>query len=229
MDEKMRILLCEDDENLGMLLREYLQAKGYTTELCPDGECGYKAFIKDSYDLCILDVMMPKKDGFTLAQEIRNANSEVPIIFLTAKALKEDILEGFKIGADDYITKPFETSELLARIRAILRRQRDYAPDILQFGKLVLNRSTYELSFDDKVTTLGNKEFLLMEIFMSKPKHVIPTPYMIDTVWSWETDMEMNVVWVYISHLRKKLQSINANIEIRAKRGVGYSLEEIDK
>ena len=104
MEEKMRILLCEDDENLGMLLREYLQAKGYNTDLCPDGECGYKAFIKDSYDLCILDVMMPKKDGFTLAQEIRNANSEVPIIFLTAKALKEDILEGFKIGADDYIT-----------------------------------------------------------------------------------------------------------------------------
>ena len=102
MDENLKILLCEDDENLGMLLREYLQAKGYTAELCPDGEAGYRAFMKTKFDICVLDVMMPKKDGFTLAQEIRQANAEIPIIFLTAKTLKEDILEGFKIGADDY-------------------------------------------------------------------------------------------------------------------------------
>ena len=107
MDENLKILLCEDDENLGMLLREYLQAKGYSAELCPDGEAGYKAFMKTKFDICVLDVMMPKKDGFTLAQEIRQANAEIPIIFLTAKTLKEDILEGFKICADDYITKPF--------------------------------------------------------------------------------------------------------------------------
>ena len=104
MDENLKILLCEDDENPGMLLREYLQAKGYSAELCPDGEAGYKAFMKTKFDICVLDVMMPKKDGFTLAQEIRQANAEIPIIFLTAKTLKEDILEGFKIGADDYIT-----------------------------------------------------------------------------------------------------------------------------
>ena len=107
MDDMLKILLCEDDENLGMLLREYLQAKGYAAELCPDGEAGYKAFLKEKFDICVLDVMMPKKDGFTLAQEIRQANADIPIIFLTAKTLKEDILEGFKIGADDYITKPF--------------------------------------------------------------------------------------------------------------------------
>ena len=112
MDEKLRILLCEDDENLGMLLREYLQAKGYSAELYPDGEAGYKAFLKNKYDLCVFDVMMPKKDGFTLAQDVRAANAEIPIIFLTAKTLKEDILEGFKIGADDYITKPFSMEEL---------------------------------------------------------------------------------------------------------------------
>lgn len=122
MDEKLKILLCEDDENLGMLLREFLQAKGFNADLCPDGDKGYKAFLKGKYDLCVLDVMMPKKDGFTLAQEIRNVNSEVPIIFLTAKTLKEDILEGFKIGADDYITKPFSMEELVFRIGAILRR-----------------------------------------------------------------------------------------------------------
>ena len=124
MDEKLKILLCEDDENLGMLLREYLAAKGYTAELCPDGDAGYKAFLKTKFDICVLDVMMPKKDGFTLAQEIRQANADIPIIFLTAKTLKEDILEGFKIGADDYITKPFSMEELVFRIEAILRRVR---------------------------------------------------------------------------------------------------------
>ena len=122
MDEKLKILLCEDDENLGMLLREYLQAKGFTTELCADGELGYKAFLKTKFDICVLDVMMPKKDGFTLAKEIRNSNQDIPIIFLTAKTLKEDILEGFKIGADDYITKPFSMEELVFRIEAIIRR-----------------------------------------------------------------------------------------------------------
>ena len=122
MEEKQSILLCEDDENLGMLLREYLQAKGYRAELCPDGEIGYRAFLNGKFDICVLDVMMPVKDGFTLAQEIRAINTEVPIIFLTAKTLKEDILEGFKIGADDYITKPFSMEELVFRIEAVLRR-----------------------------------------------------------------------------------------------------------
>ena len=124
MEERLRILLCEDDENLGMLLREYLQAKGYAADLFSDGESGYKAFLKGKYDLCVLDVMMPKKDGFTLAQEIRTVNGEVPIIFLTAKSLKEDILEGFKIGADDYITKPFSSTYLKTKILSLLRQRK---------------------------------------------------------------------------------------------------------
>ena len=111
MEEKLKIFFCEDDENLGMLLREYLQAKGYVTDLFSDGEAGYKGFTKGKYDLCVLDVMMPKKDGFTLAQEIRSINPDIPVIFLTAKTMKEDILEGFKIGADDYLTKPFSREE----------------------------------------------------------------------------------------------------------------------
>ena len=130
MEETIKILLCEDDENLGMLLREYLLAKGYDTTLCPDGEAGYREFTKGKFDIAVLDVMMPKKDGFTLAQEIRQANADIPIIFLTAKTLKEDILEGFKIGADDYITKPFSMEELVLRVEAILRRVR--GPSCLQ-------------------------------------------------------------------------------------------------
>ena len=121
-DSQMKILLCEDDESLGMLLREYLQAKGYDADLFPDGEAGYKAFLKSPYNMCVLDVMMPKMDGFALAQEIRQVNADIPIIFLTAKNLKEDIFEGFKIGADDYITKPFSMEELVLRMEAILRR-----------------------------------------------------------------------------------------------------------
>ena len=130
MEEKLRILLCEDDENLGMLLREYLQAKGYSADLYPDGDAGYKAFAKGKYDLVVLDVMMPKKDGFTVAQEIRTVNSEIPIIFLSARSLKEDILSGFKIGADDYITKPFtKESELLSLLGAHVNEilERNYA------------------------------------------------------------------------------------------------------
>ena len=124
MEETVKILLCEDDENLGMLLREYLQTKGFATTLCPDGEAGFKEFTKNKYDIAVLDVMMPKKDGFTLAQEIRQQTADLPIVFLTAKTLKEDILEGFKIGADDYITKPFSMEELVFRVEAILRRVR---------------------------------------------------------------------------------------------------------
>jgi DNA-binding response OmpR family regulator len=124
MDEKVKILLCEDDENLGTLLCEYLIAKGYDAVLCPDGEAGYKEFTKDKFDICVLDVMMPKKDGFTLAQEIRQINSQVPIVFLTARVQKEDVLEGFDKGADDYITKPFSMEELVKRVEAILRRVR---------------------------------------------------------------------------------------------------------
>ena len=135
-DHKMKVLLCEDDENLGMLLREYLQAKGYDTELYGDGEAGYKAFMKEKFDICVFDVMMPRKDGFTLAKEIRQTNQDVPIIFLTAKTLKEDILEGFKIGADDYLTKPFSMEELTFRMEAILRRVK---------GKKTRDRTLYRI------------------------------------------------------------------------------------
>ena len=161
MDEKLKILLCEDDENLGMLLREYLAAKGYVAELCPDGEAGYKAFLKTKFDICVLDVMMPKKDGFTLAQEIRQANPDIPVIFLTAKTLKEDILEGFKIGADDYITKPFSMEELVFRVEAILRRVRgkkNRESSVYHIGNFTFDTQKQLLSIGDKQTKLTTKE-----------------------------------------------------------------------
>ena len=163
----MRILLCEDDENLGMLLREYLMAKGFNADLFADGESGYKAFLKGKYDICVLDVMMPKKDGFTLAQEIRTVNSEVPVIFLTAKSLKEDILDGFKIGADDYITKPFSMEELVFRIEAILRRvkgKKGREITMYKIGKFTFDTQKQVLMFGDKITKLTTKESDLLSL-----------------------------------------------------------------
>ena len=170
MEENVKILLCEDDENLGMLLREYLQAKGFTTELCPDGEAGFRAFQRDKFDICVLDVMMPKKDGFTLASDIRQSNLEIPIIFLTAKQLKEDILEGFKIGADDYITKPFSMEELVFRIEAILRRVRGKKTKestVYQLGRFVFDTQKQLLTNGDKMVKLTTKENELLSLLCS--------------------------------------------------------------
>ena len=184
MEERLRILLCEDDENLGMLLREYLQAKGYAADLFSDGESGYKAFLKGKYDLCVLDVMMPKKDGFTLAQEIRTVNGEVPIIFLTAKSLKEDILEGFKIGADDYITKPFSMEELVFRIEAILRRvkgKKGKEVTMYKIGRFTFDTQKQVLAIDDKSTKLTTNDNYFnarsMDVYITKlRKHLKDDP-----------------------------------------------------
>ena len=167
MEENVKILLCEDDENLGMLLREYLQAKGFQTELCPDGEAGFRAFQREKFDICVLDVMMPKKDGFTLASDIRQSNVDIPIIFLTAKQLKEDILEGFKLGADDYITKPFSMEELVFRIEAILRRVRGKKTkesNVYKIGRFIFDTQKQLLTLGDKQTKLTTKENELLSL-----------------------------------------------------------------
>ena len=206
MDEKLKILLCEDDENLGMLLREYLQAKGYSAELCPDGEAGYKAFLKSKFDICVLDVMMPKKDGFTLAQEIRQANAEIPIIFLTAKTLKEDILEGFKIGADDYITKPFSMEELVFRIEAILRRVR---------GKKNKENTIYHIG---RFTFDTQKQLLC-----SHANEILQRDFALKTIWIDDNYFNARSMDVYITKLRKHLKD-DDQIEIINIHGKGYKL-----
>ena len=198
MDEKLKILLCEDDENLGMLLREYLQAKGYMAELCPDGEAGYKAFLKTKFDICVLDVMMPKKDGFTLAQEIRQANSEIPIIFLTAKTLKEDILEGFKIGADDYITKPFSMEELVFRVEAILRRVRgkkNKENTLYHIGKFVFDTQKQLLTIGDKQTKLTTKENELLALLCSHANEILQRDFALNTIWIDDNLRPVDAYW----------------------------------
>lgn len=226
MDEKLRILLCEDDENLGMLLREYLQAKGYSAELCPDGEAGYKAFLKNKFDMCVLDINMPKKDGLTLAEDIRAVNADVPIIFLTAKTLKEDILDGFKHGADDYITKPFSMEELVFRIEAILRRVRgkkSKESSIYQIGRFTFDTQKQILSIDDKQTKLTTKESELLGLLCAHANEILQRDFALKTIWIDDNYFNARSMDVYITKLRKHLRA-DENIEIINIHGKGYKL-----
>jgi DNA-binding response OmpR family regulator len=226
MEEKLRILLCEDDENLGMLLREYLQAKGYSAELCPDCEAGFKAFTKNKFDICVLDVMMPKKDGFTLAAEIRQANADIPIIFLTAKQLKEDILEGFKIGADDYITKPFSMEELVMRIEAILRRVRGKKSKemtVYNIGRFTFDTQKQLLSIGDQQTKLTTKENELLALLCSHRNEILQRDFALKTIWIDDNYFNARSMDVYITKLRKHLKE-DEQIEIINIHGKGYKL-----
>ena len=226
MEENVKVLLCEDDENLGMLLREYMQAKGYDAELCSDGEQGYKAFLKTRFDVCVLDVMMPKKDGFSLAKDIRLASSEVPIIFLTAKQLKEDILEGFKIGADDYITKPFSMEELVMRIEAILRRVRgkkQKEETQYQIGKFLFDTQKQQLNLDGKITKLTTKENELLALLCANANEILQRDYALKTIWIDDNYFNARSMDVYITKLRKHLRD-DPQVEIINIHGKGYKI-----
>ena len=226
MDEKLKILLCEDDENLGMLLREYLQAKGYQAVLCQDGEVGYREFAKGKFDIAVLDVMMPKKDGFTLAQEIRQANTEIPIIFLTARALKDDILEGFKIGADDYITKPFSMEELVLRIEAILRRvhgKKAKDATVFRIGRFVFDAQKQLLTIGEKQTKLTTKENELLALLCAHSNEILQRDFALKTIWIDDNYFNARSMDVYITKLRKHLKDDDL-IEIINIHGKGYKL-----
>ena len=226
MEEKLNILLCEDDENLGMLLREYLQAKGYNAELCPDGDAGYKAFIKNKYDICVFDVMMPKKDGFTLAKEVRAINSDVPIMFLTAKNLKDDIFEGFKIGADDYITKPFSMEELTLRMEAILRRvhgKKNREVTVYQIGKFSFDAKKQILSIGDKSTKLTTKESELLNLLCAHQNEILQRDFALKSIWIDDNYFNARSMDVYITKLRKHLKD-DDSVEIINIHGKCYKL-----
>ena len=226
MEENLKILLCEDDENLGMLLREYLQAKGFEAVLCPDGEVGYREFQKAKFDICVLDVMMPKKDGFALAQDIRQQNAEMPIIFLTAKVLKEDILEGFKIGADDYITKPFSREELVLRIEAILRRvkgKKSRENTVYHIGRFTFDTQKQLLTIGEKQTKLTTKENELLALLCAHSNEILQRDYALKTIWIDDNYFNARSMDVYITKLRKHLKD-DPSIEIINIHGKGYKL-----
>ena len=226
MEKNLNILLCEYEESLGMLVREYLEAKGYSAELFLDGEAGYRAFMKKKYDMCLLDVMMPKMDGFALAKEIRLVNSEVPIIFLTAKNLKEDILEGFKLGADDYLTKPFSMDELVYRMEAILRRVKTKDQKNVtrfQLGKFVFDSQRQVLIYEDSQTKLTTKESELLTMLCVHMNEVLERDLALKTIWMEDNYFNARSMDVYITKLRKLLKA-DPEIEINNVHGRGYRL-----
>lgn len=226
MDEKVKILLCEDDENLGTLLCEYLIAKGYDAVLCPDGEAGFREFTKDKFDICILDVMMPKKDGFTLAQDIHQVNSQVPIVFLTAKAQKEDVLEGFDIGADDYMTKPFSMEELVKRVEAILRRvkgKKNKENTMYKIGRFTFDTQKQLLIIGDKQTKLTTKENELLALLCSHANEILKRDDALRAIWIDNNYFNARSMDVYITKLRKHLKD-DDQIEIINIHGQGYKL-----
>ncbi|MEE1031847.1 MAG: response regulator transcription factor, partial [Ruminococcus sp.] len=180
----------------------------------------------DNYDAALLDIMMPKMDVITVLKKLRESGNPIPVIMLTAKSEVDDKVLGLDSGANDYLTKPFDTKELLARIRAMTRTQASVNSK-LHFGNITLDRATFELSSPTGNFRLANKEFQMMEILMSDPQHLISTERLMERIWGYDADAEINVVWVYISYLRKKLTALHANIQIKATRNAGYSLEEL--
>lgn len=223
----MRLLLAEDEKELSKALCAILKHNNYSVDAVFDGQDALDYGLDENYDGIILDLMMPKKNGLEVLEELRKAGISTPVLILTAKSQIEDKIVGLDKGADDYLTKPFATGELLARVRAMTRRKSEFTPNLMTFGNLSLNRETFELSTPTGSVRLGNKEFQMLELLMDNPGRLISTEQFMERIWGYETEAEINVVWVYISYIRKKLASLGANVEIKATRGVGYSLNEI--
>ena len=222
----IKILLAEDDENLGEMLKNYLMVKSFETDLYEDGEKALDGFFKYRYDLCILDVMMPEMDGFTLAQEIRALNKLVPIIFLTARSMKDDVLEGFKIGADDYITKPFNMDELLFRIEAILRRIKTDAITVQQMyvlGEYTFDAQKQLLQCFDKSYKLTTKEAELLKLLCDNANQILERNYALKTIWEDDNYFNARSMDVYITKLRKYFKD-EPSVEILNVHGKGFKL-----
>ena len=221
----MRILLVEDEKNLSQAIEYILKKNKYIVDAVFNGEDGLDYALSNIYDLIILDIMMPKLDGIQVLKSIRQEKISTPVLFLTAKSTLEDKVIGLDTGADDYLTKPFEIDELLARIRAMLRRKGELLEDNITFKDIKLNHSNYTLYCDKNSVQLPLKEFNIMKIFINNPQNVITKEYLIEKVWGFDSDTDYNNVEVYISFLRKKLLTIGSKVEIKTARGVGYYME----
>lgn len=221
----MKLLVAEDDPKLLKSLVHILEHNRFSVDGVSNGEDALEYGQTGEYDGLILDIMMPGLDGLQVLQTLRRNGIKTPALFLTARTEISQRVEGLDAGADDYLPKPFSTAELLARIRAILRRKDTYLPDLLAIGSVILNRSTYQLVFQDKIQTLSGKEFQILEMMMQAPGTIIPTDRFITHLWGWDTNVDTSVVWVHISNLRKKISAIGAPMEIRFIRNAGYVLE----
>ena len=222
----MKLLIAEDEIDLAEALTAFFEKNQFTVEAVHNGADAYDYAREGGYDAVILDVMMPKMNGIEVLRRLREGGVTTPIMMLTAKAQKDDRVEGFDAGADDYLPKPFAPDELLSRVRALLRRAGEFKPTVLSFGDLKLDPSTGMLSCGEEAVRLSGREFQLMELFLRSPKIIFSVDKIMERIWGWDSDAEINVVWVHISNLRKKLKAIGSSVAIRANRGMGYVLED---
>ena len=221
----MRILIAEDDPKLLKSLVHIFELNNYAVDGVDNGVDAFDFAFSGEYDGLILDIMMPGMDGVTLLKKLRSSGITTPALFLTAKTEIYQKIEGLDAGADDYLPKPFSTGELLARVRAMLRRKDNFTPDLLTFEALSLNRSTYELVYQNKTQTLSGKEFQIMEMLMQNSTAILSVDQLITHIWGWNTNVDTSVIWVHISNIRKKIDLLGASVSIKFVRNVGYTLE----
>lgn len=223
----MRILLAEDDPKLLKSLIHIFRNNRYITDGVSNGADAFNYAATGEYDGIVMDIMMPEKDGLMVLRELREQNITTPVLLLTARTEISQRIEGLDAGADDYLPKPFAAAELMARVRAMLRRKSNYTPDILSVGSTVLDRGTLEVSCREKTASLSAREFQILEIMMQNPRVIIPAEQLMTHIWGWDSNVDMSVIWVHISNLHKKIGTINAPITIKFIRNAGYMLEEI--
>ena len=221
----MKILIVEDDASLREIIHRALVAEGYVVETASTFFEADSKLAGYSYDCILLDVMLPDGSGLDLLEHLRALGKRENVIIISARDSVEDKVTGLEFGADDYLPKPFVTGELLARVRAMLRRKDNFVPDLLSFGQLTLNRSTYEIVYDGKTLPLSSKEFQVMEMLMQQPGMIVSLEQLITHIWGWNTDVDTSVVWVHISNIRKKMDALSAPVSIRFVRNAGYVLE----
>ena len=222
----MKILLAEDEKEMANAITAVLKHNNYFVDAVYNGNDAYNYGLADDYDCIVLDIMMPGMNGIEVLKALREKGIAAPVLFLTAKSDVADRIEGLDAGADDYLTKPFAMGELLARIRAMCRRKSEIAPNDLKMGNVTLKRATFELCTDKGSLRLASKEFQMIEMLMNNPNVLISTERFMEKIWGYDSESEINVVWVYISYLRKKLTQLDADINIKAVRGAGYTLEK---
>ena len=224
----VRLLLAEDEKELSNALVVILKHSNYSVDAVYNGQDALDYITNGDYDGVVLDIMMPKMDGITVLRKVRESGNSVPVLLLTAKSEIDDRVTGLDSGADDYLTKPFATKELLARIRAMTRRKRENTGLLLNCGNISLNRSTFEVSSPKATLRLANKEFQMLEMLMSNEGMIISTERFMEKIWGYDAETNQNVVWVYVSYLRKKLAALDANVTIKAVRNRGYALEAVN-
>ena len=221
----MRILLAEDEKSMSRALTAIFTKNNYSVDAVSDGEEALRYLRTGDYDAAVLDIMMPKMDGIEVLKQIRKDGNLIPVIMLTAKSQVEDKIEGLDSGANDYLTKPFDSKELLARIRAMTRVSTVQADSVLKYGNISLDRTTCELKGPEGSVKLSGKEYQMLELLMLNPSVLISTEKFLDKLWGLDSDADISVVWTFLSYLRKKLTALEANVQIKASRGQGYSLE----